>query len=119
MHHHDVIDAVEAKIKELKTHYVKIDGRMSSEERFKSVKEFQENPQCMLALIGITAGYMGITMTAASTVVFGEMFWTPGIMIQAEDRVHRHGQQNNVTVYYLCADKTVDTMLFGLLDFKS
>lgn len=73
----------------------------------------------MLALIGITAGYMGITMTTASTVVFGEMFWTPGIMIQAEDRVHRHGQQNNVTVYYLCADKTVDTMLFGLLDFKS
>ncbi len=91
MHHHDVIDAVEAKMKENKVRYVKIDGRMTSEDRFKSVKEFQENGEVMVALIGITAGYMGITLTAASTVVFGELFFTPGIMIQAEDRVHRHG----------------------------
>ena len=41
MHHHEVIDAVEAKVKELKTQYVRIDGRMSAEDRFKSVKEFQ------------------------------------------------------------------------------
>lgn len=29
MHHHEVIDAVEAKVKDIKTHYVRIDGRMS------------------------------------------------------------------------------------------
>ena len=62
---------------------------------------------------------MGITLTAASTVVFGELYWTPGVMLQAEDRVHRQGQKNSVNVYYLCANKTLDTLMFDMLKFKS
>jgi SWI/SNF-related matrix-associated actin-dependent regulator 1 of chromatin subfamily A len=58
-------------------------------------------------------------LTAASTVVFAEMNWTPGIMVQAEDRAHRIGQSNSVNVYYCYGENTVDQMIYPRLKLKS
>lgn len=49
-----------------------------------------------------------ITLTAADTVIFIERAWVPAWNEQAEDRLYRNGQKNQVTVLILQAEGTVD-----------
>lgn len=82
------------------------------------MNSFQEDDRIKVALLSITAAGVGLTLTAASTVVFAELHWTPGMMIQAEDRAHRIGQKNAVNCHYLIGDNTLDDMLYRFLDKK-
>ena len=72
-------------------------------DRQKLVDEFQNDEGTRVAVLSIKAAGMGLTLTAASLVVFGELSWTPGDIVQAEDRAHRIGQVNSVDVKFLCA----------------
>lgn len=60
----------------------------------------------------------GLTLTAASHVVFAELYWNPGHMKQAEDRAHRIGQTASVNVHYLIAKGTFDTVMWAMLNRK-
>lgn len=73
-----------------------------------AVKAFQRKKHYR-AFIGTTqAGGVGITLTAANTVVFLDKMWTPADQIQAEDRLHRIGQKGNVYVVSLLTKGTVE-----------
>jgi SWI/SNF-related matrix-associated actin-dependent regulator 1 of chromatin subfamily A len=50
----------------------------------------------------------GITLTAASICHFPTRAWVPGWNEQAEDRLHRNGQRDPVTIYIYEAVGTVD-----------
>jgi hypothetical protein len=73
---------------------------------------------CKVAVLSILAAGQGITLTAASTIIMAEMTWTPGIMIQAEDRAHRIGQEKCVNVHYLYAPGTLDEVIWPKLQSK-
>lgn len=68
-------------------------------------------------LLPISAG-VGLTLTAASTVAFAELFWTPGAMTQAEDRCHRIGTTQTVWAYYLTAAGTIEERLAKAIQEK-
>lgn len=55
---------------------------------------------------------MGLTFSSADLVVFAELFWNPGVLMQAEDRAHRIGQTNSVAIHYLVAQGTADDYLW-------
>jgi SWI/SNF-related matrix-associated actin-dependent regulator 1 of chromatin subfamily A len=99
--------------------FMRIDGSTTKEKRFKNQEEFQENKSCNIALLSINAANSGLTLTAASVVVMGELPWTPGVSRQAEDRVHRIGQTMNVDIYYTIAEETFDGALWNMLQNKS
>lgn len=96
-HHRDVSDAVHAAFPHSVQHY----GGMDDMKKQAAVDGFQLDPHVNLFVGSIRASGVGITLTAGSHCVFGEFDWVPGRMVQAEDREHRIGQKDNVTVDFL------------------
>jgi SWI/SNF-related matrix-associated actin-dependent regulator 1 of chromatin subfamily A len=122
-HHQHVMDALEHSVaKKYKgVGHIRIDGTVPSSERAVRVRKFQTNSQVRVAILSMTAAGVGITLTAASSVLFAELHWTPGVLAQAEDRCHRIGQQNAVNVMYcVCKDESlsVDMRLWAMLGRK-
>merc|ERR1712125_298103 len=62
---------------------------------------------------------MGFTISSTSLVVFAELYWVPGIILQAEDRVHRMGQTAAVDVHYLIMRGTVDERMFQAVERRA
>ena len=69
-HHKIVLDGLQAALKEKKVKFMRIDGSITKEIRHANVTNFQEDPSLKVALLSITAAGVGLTLTAASTVVF-------------------------------------------------
>lgn len=118
-HHQVVMDAIEDVIKnKCKVGYIRIDGKTNSEQRKFFCDKFQSREDIKIAILSICAANAGLNLTATSMVVFAELFWNPGILVQAEDRVHRLGQLNSVNVYYLVAPGTADDYIWPLVQTK-
>lgn len=82
-------------------------GDTSQSERELAIEQFQAGKARVFAGT-IQAGGEGITLTAASTVIFLDRTWNPSKNKQAEDRCHRIGQKNAVQVIDIVARDTVD-----------
>lgn len=93
-------------------------GEDDAETRQANVDRFQQDPACRLIVCSLKAGGVGITLTAASNVAFVEQGWTPADHDQAEDRTHRIGQHDQVTAWYLLADRTIDMEIADLIERK-
>lgn len=117
-HHIQVLDELEQSMQNQKIGYIRIDGSTSGQERQRLCSKFQSSSHndIRIALLSITAAGVGLTLTSASIVIFGELFWNPGILMQAEDRAHRIGQTGDcVSVRYLLAKGTFDDKLWPLI----
>ena len=97
---------------------VKVDGQTSMEGRATAVTRFQHDPACRIFVGSIRAAGQGLTLTAASRVLFVEMDWSPMVLLQAEDRCHRIGQSETLRVQYLMIGSTIDQTIGDLLQRK-
>lgn len=98
---------------------VKLDGSTSQKKRQQAVDDFQTKDSVRLFVGNLKAAGVGITLTAASDTCHLELGWTPGGHDQAEDRVHRIGQEaDSVSAWYLLADETIESEISEVLDEK-
>lgn len=99
-----------------KDSYVTYYGATSAEDRTKAINSFQDESSPVRFFLGNvqTAG-RGITLTAASTVVYYSNNFSLELRQQSEDRAHRVGQKNNVTYIDLVVRNSLDEKILKSL----
>ena len=121
-HHHDLTDALHAGLRDkgISIPFMPLDGRASQSGRQRTVDEFSQGEYQVL-ICGLKAMGMGVDglQHGASHLAFLEFGWSPADHAQAAARLHRQGQDNAVTAYYLLAANTLDEKIADLLDCKS
>jgi len=98
-----------------KIKYAKVCGEVK--DRATEVTEFQTDPECMVFVGQLQTVSMGLTLTAASTMVFYSLSYNYADYSQARARIHRIGQRNTCQYIHLVVKDTIDeTVLHALKD---
>jgi SWI/SNF-related matrix-associated actin-dependent regulator 1 of chromatin subfamily A len=113
--HTSVID----HLKEAFPKAVIIDGRVTGRLREETKRQFQTNKRVNLLLGNWRAAGVGITLTAAHHLAALDFPFTPGDLMQGEDRIHRIGQSLDVIIYYLAVLGTIEEKLIKILRDKT
>lgn len=92
------------EVNELKKYFNKIavvyDGKMTSKQKDKSEYEFMNNPKIKVFIGQIDSASVGLTLTAATKLIFNSFSFSSHVLKQMEDRIYRLTQTKDVTCYY-------------------
>ena len=108
-HHRDVIAQLEAELVKQDKKVVVLTGEKNQAERNEAVEAFQSG-QADVFIGSIKAAGVGLTLTRASKMVFAELDWVPSDIAQAEDRIHRIGQESSVLIQYIVVEGSLDAV---------
>ena len=104
------------EINELKKYYgnkcVVYDGKMSLKQKDKAESEFMNNPKIKVFIGQIIACSVGLTLTAAHTLVFNSYSWVAADNLQAQDRIYRLNQTEDVTCIYQLFNDSISQNMF-------
>jgi SNF2 family DNA or RNA helicase len=84
-----------------------ISGKVPADERIPRVNAFNAGALGKV-MVSTDAGGMGLNITGADLIIHYDQIWNPQKMHQREDRLHRIGQTNNVTVMNMLCMETID-----------
>ena len=91
-----------------------INGAVSVNNRSDIVKRFQEQPEPKVLLIQPKAASHGLTLTAANTIVWYAPCNSVETYLQANARIDRPGQVNNMTVVHI-KGSPVEAKMYSML----
>lgn len=117
--HVDALHEVRDRLRALGTDVVYGDGSSSQAQREALVHRIQKDPRPVVGVLQIKAMGTAITLTAADRAVFLEASFTPTDNAQAEDRIHRIGQDRGVLIDYLAARGGLDEAVMGVIARKT
>jgi SWI/SNF-related matrix-associated actin-dependent regulator of chromatin subfamily A-like protein 1 len=106
VHHISVVEQIYSSLR--KYNPLIIRGGMSARDKADQVKKFQVDQKHQVVVGNIDSCGIGNTLTAANRAIFVEYSWVPGVNEQAEDRLHRITQSQNVYIQYLVLRNSLD-----------
>lgn len=99
--------------------YLRLDGTTKAEDRGFLLEKFNaKNSEYFIFLLSTRAGGLGLNLQAADTVVIFDSDWNPHQDLQAQDRAHRIGQQNEVRVLRLVTVNSVEERILAAAKYK-
>ena len=93
-------------------------GELDRQERQRTLNAFKTNGQLSAILMNAKVGAEGLTLTEANNVIFLNEWWNPSSNRQAEDRVNRIGQSQDIVIHVIRALKTIDIEIAKVIDGK-
>jgi len=111
------IEDIVARLKAEKIESVEYHGGVSSSDRTKAIESF-ERGSAQVFVGNQQAGGTGITLVAASYVIYFSNNFSLRDRLQSEDRAHRIGQKKNVTYINIAAKGTIDEHVIRALTAK-
>ena len=110
----EVVQALKREFRDAVT----VTGDDTPAQKQYAVDRFQNDERVRLIILNYKSGGVGLTLTAASNVLFCEFPYTYADCCQAEDRAHRNGQKNAVNCVYLLGRDTIDEYFYNLIQTK-
>lgn len=114
----EAIKLISKRLEEEDISHVVFIGETKEKDRDSIIKYFQTVPEIQVFLTTIQAGGVGITLTAASLVIFIDKQWTPAVNEQAVDRTRPHLQTQSVQIIELLVRNSVDELIEKVLTGK-
>ncbi|TDQ79545.1 DEAD/DEAH box helicase [Sphingobacterium yanglingense] len=99
---------------------VRLTGAENAVQKQASVDAFRTEPNIDVIVLNLKAGGVGVNglQDVSTNVCFIEFGWHAAIMDQAEDRLYRMGQHNNVMCTYFLGRDTIDEWNYDLIQKK-
>lgn len=107
------------RLEKLGIEFETMTGSTTANERKRVVERFQTDPECMVLLLTLKVGGVGLNLTAADTVYLFEPWWNKAAEEQAINRLHRIGQLSTVYSFSLITVGTIEEKILQLQEQKS
>ncbi|GAA5967015.1 hypothetical protein JCM21900_002355 [Sporobolomyces salmonicolor] len=114
-----MFDILEPFLKQGGFKYVRFDGKLNPKQRDAALNQIRNDPRTTIILVSIKCGAVGLNLTVCSRVILLDLWWNPAIEQQAFDRAHRFGQTDDVKIYKLTIDGTVEDRILTLQTQKA
>lgn len=113
-----MLDILERVLTIHKIKFLRLDGQTSVDTRQDLIDKFYEDDTIPVFLLSTKAGGFGINLVAANNVLIFDQSFNPHDDKQAEDRAHRVGQTNTVSVTKLIMEDTIEVNMSQLAENK-
>jgi len=115
--HRKMIDVLQRRIN---AKSVIIDGTVTGRNRKYAVDQFRKDKDTRLCIGNMRAMGVGVDglQEVCTNAAFAEMWWVPGVLAQAEDRIYRMGQNFVSWIHYLIAGGTIEERLCEVVQAK-